>query len=411
MRKDVRTHALAILFLLLLIDGISAGIIYPILTPILTSPISGILPVATSANLKMVYYAITISMFSFFSIFGATILGDLSDKIGRKNTLIIAMLGSFFAYMLSAFAVVIKSLLLLIMSRAAAGLTFGSQPVAQAVIVDISAPERKRANLGIVLLAICLGVTLGPVIGSLLSDSELVSFFNLSTPLYAAGAISLINAFLLWKFFEEKDQVFSRKKIKIFRGIDLFLDAFRNKQVRFLSLCFLLMQLGWGCYTLFTPYFLSERYQFSSREVGLYYFLMGLGLSIGFALLTTQIMQAISTKRLALWGLAVITVSIFFTGFVQKPASAWAMILPAAIADSFAYTTFITLFSNAVSKEHQGWVMGISTAIWGVAWGSIALASGFIAQEALALPLQIGSGFVFLSLILTFRYHAKKQRG
>ncbi|AML48313.1 hypothetical protein AYM02_02945 [Coxiella burnetii] len=81
------------------------------------------------------------------------------------------LIGSFLGYLLSAFAVGIHSLTFLILGRVIAGFTAGSQPIAQAAIVDVSSEAHKARNIGLILLAISLGFIIGPIIGGVLSDS------------------------------------------------------------------------------------------------------------------------------------------------------------------------------------------------------------------------------------------------
>ncbi|ATN85195.1 hypothetical protein AYO29_01045 [Coxiella burnetii str. Schperling] len=97
--------------------------------------------------------------------FGAAILGDLSDTVGRKKALLVCLIGSFLGYLLSAFAVGIHSLTFLILGRVIAGFTAGSQPIAQAAIVDVSSEAHKARNIGLILLAISLGLSSGPSLG------------------------------------------------------------------------------------------------------------------------------------------------------------------------------------------------------------------------------------------------------
>ncbi len=70
--------------------------------------------------------------------FGAAILGDLSDSVGRKKSLMICLIGAFLGYLLSAIAIAFHNFWFLILGRIIAGFTSGSQPIAQAAIVDIS---------------------------------------------------------------------------------------------------------------------------------------------------------------------------------------------------------------------------------------------------------------------------------
>src|SRR5262249_44495057 len=142
-----------------------------------------------------------IYMFCWF--FGAALLGDYSDQVGRKKALMICLIGAFLSYLLSAFAVETQSLALLLVGRIVAGITAGSQSIAQAAIVDMSSPEHKARNLGTMLFAISLGFVFGPLAGGVLSDHSLLPIFTYAMPFYFAAGISFINAVLLFFLFKE----------------------------------------------------------------------------------------------------------------------------------------------------------------------------------------------------------------
>ncbi len=182
------------------------SLLFPVLNAIIINNHSNFLPAATTIATRDFLYGLTVSIFMTCWFFGAAILGDLSDTLGRKNALLLCLIGSFLDYLLSAFAVGIHSLTFLILGRVIAGFTAGSQPIPEAAIVDVSSEAYKARNIGLILLAILFGFIIGPIIGGVLSDSRFVSWFGFSTPLYFASLISLINAFLLGWLFDETFQ-------------------------------------------------------------------------------------------------------------------------------------------------------------------------------------------------------------
>ena len=153
------------LFLALFIDGMGLALLFPILNGMIISPHSHFLPVDTSATMRNFLYGFTVSIFMLCWFFGAAVLGDLSDKVGRKKSLLICLVGACLGYFLSAVAVLYSSFLWLIIGRIIAGFTSGSQPIAQAAIVDVSSDIHKARNIGLILLAVSLGFVLGPILG------------------------------------------------------------------------------------------------------------------------------------------------------------------------------------------------------------------------------------------------------
>ena len=153
--------------------------------------------------MRNILYGITLGIYSIAAFFGSPILGDLSDRLGRKKILLICLFGVFIGYVLFALGVIMQSITLLIVGRIIGGLTAGSLSTAQAAIIDISTEENKATNIGYILFAISLGFMLGPLIAGTLSNPRWVSWFQITTPLYFAAILSLFNILFLYLCFKE----------------------------------------------------------------------------------------------------------------------------------------------------------------------------------------------------------------
>ncbi|MGE3919394.1 MAG: MFS transporter [Gammaproteobacteria bacterium] len=201
------------LFLVILIDGVGLGLIAPVLTQMVIGDDSNFLPHTVSSHYRYLMYDIIFSSFMFCWFFGAAFLGDLSDQIGRKKSLFICLTGTFIGYLLSAFSILLSSVLIFILGRIISGLTAGSQSIAQAAIIDLSTDEHKARNIGIMLFFASLGFILGPLIGGFFSNPAIVHWFNTITPFYIAAGLAFLNIILLWIFFRETFE--KTKKVEI----------------------------------------------------------------------------------------------------------------------------------------------------------------------------------------------------
>ena len=160
------------LFLVLFIDGMGLGLLYPILNTIIIEPNAGLISESVHLSQREVLYGFIVGIFMLAWFFGAAYLGDLSDAIGRRKALLICLVGAFIGYFLSAVGIVQSSIVLLMLGRVIAGCTAGSQPIAQAAIVDISSNEHKARNIGLILPSVSLGFVFGPIFGGVLSDTR-----------------------------------------------------------------------------------------------------------------------------------------------------------------------------------------------------------------------------------------------
>ncbi len=220
---------------------------------------------------------------SFFAmLFGAPILGDLSDQIGRKKILLISLMGYSFAYLMAVFAVLFHSVFILLFGRIIAGFTGGSISTAQAAIVDMSTNENKTTNIGFILLAISLGSILGSLISGILSNKHLLNWFQITTPLYFAAGLSLLNIVYLNFAFNETFIPTEIKPIKLLAGLNGFISAFTTSSLLNLSLTFLFMQLGWATFVQFIALYLALQFHLSALDIGIYMACIGIGFSLAF---------------------------------------------------------------------------------------------------------------------------------
>ena len=114
----------------------------------------------------------------------APLLGSLSDRFGRRPVILFSLLGSGLDYFLLAYA---QTLPLFVIARIISGITGGNISSATAYIADISPPEKKAANFGLIGAAFGLGFVIGPALGGWLGE------INLRLPFIVAGAVTLLN--------------------------------------------------------------------------------------------------------------------------------------------------------------------------------------------------------------------------
>lgn len=388
MYKEKSLASMFPLFLVLFIDGMGLGLLFPILNTILIDPQAGFLPVDTSIGLRDFYYGLTIGIFMICWFFGAAILGDLSDNIGRKKSLMICLVGAFLGYSISAIAILYHNFWLLILGRTIAGFTSGSQPIAQAAIVDISPEEHKAQNIGLILLSVSLGFVFGPIFGGLLSDSRIVSWFNFETPMYFAAALSLLNAFLLqWSFQETFAKTSGKITIQWHHAMHIFISAFKHEGIKKYSIVLLVMIFGWSNYFSFISMYLSQIYHYSTMQNSFFLALMGLGFSLGCGYIVNFCTKRYAFEPIVIIGLTLTAAFVLATLLINEEWVAWVAALLIGISLSVAYSVLLTLFSNQVSQKEQGWVMGVTGSVMALCFGLTSVFTGLIAHVGAVLPM------------------------
>ena len=399
---------IAPLFLVLFIDGMGLSLLFPIINSIIIDPSSHFLPFFMPLATREFLYGLVIGIYMICWFFGAAILGDLSDICGRKKSLMICLAGACIGYGLSGIAIGASSIVLLIVGRVIAGFTAGSQPIAQAAIVDVSSEEHKARNIGFILLSVSMGFILGPLLGGVLSDNHVVSWFSFSTPMYFAALLSLLNMLLLQMLFKETFVKSTPIKIKLSRAVTVFIEAFQHKKIRKLSIVMLFMILGWSNYYTFIPFYVHEKFHYTTLQQAYFMAMLGIGFSIGSAFLVDYFSKRFNNRNNVLVGMIIAAIFIGFVLFNINEVADWFFTIIIAASICVAYSIIITLFSDEVGPDEQGWVMGVMGSLMAFCFGVTAVLTGVLVQLGINLPLILAmSGLLLAAVLMLFLVRKK----
>jgi multidrug resistance protein len=241
-----------IIFLIVFLDLLGAGIILPLL------PFY-----AEKFTASAVVITLLVSSYSLMQFIFAPILGHLSDKHGRKPILIISQIGSAAGYALLAFA---NSIYVLFISRIIDGITGGNISTAQAYISDISSEKDKKKGFGIIGAAFGLGFILGPTIGGFLGQ------INIMLPGIFAALAALTASILVYLKLPETKRHKKTEKYDIRQM--LYVLKMKKVSTIFLSTLFfgLAVAMMQSTFALYTQKVLG----FRERENGLMFAYIGI---------------------------------------------------------------------------------------------------------------------------------------
>ena len=182
--RKVRKPALGFVFVTLFLDILGIGLIIPILPKLIESLCGGNVSSASSV------YGSLAALYSLMQFLFAPVLGSLSDRFGRRTVILSSLLGSGLDYLLLAFA---PTLPWFFLGRIIAGITGANITATSAYIADVSPPEKRAANFGLIGAAFGMGFIAGPAMGGLLGT------MGLRIPFLVAAGMTLLN--WLYGFF------------------------------------------------------------------------------------------------------------------------------------------------------------------------------------------------------------------
>ena len=166
------------------IDVLGIGIIIPILPELIKEFAGGSTTVAGR------WFGVLAATYAVTQFFFAPLLGAISDRVGRRPVILISLFGLGIDYIIMGFA---PSIAWLFVGRLFAGVMGASITTANAYIADVSGPENRARNFGLIGVAFGLGFIFGPALGGILGG------IDLRLPFFAAAGLALVN--WLYGFF------------------------------------------------------------------------------------------------------------------------------------------------------------------------------------------------------------------
>lgn len=326
---------------------------------------------------------LVIASYALAQLFGAPILGRLSDKYGRRPILLISVLGTFISLLMIAFA---NSLAMLFASRLLDGLTGGNISVAQAYITDVTDEKNRAKGLGLVGAAFGLGFIIGPALGGLLSTVGMstinplaleaggfVSQWDWSYTLPALGAslIGLINLFQVIFTLPESLTPERRAEIAHSResgqGTRFTLSALLETLRRPLIGPLLNMRLFYGfAFSLFQTVFpIYAAVQLDLLPASIAFILTYVGLLAvfvqGFAI--GKLTARFSESGLLFFSSWLMAISLLGWAFAPSVLLLLVVLAPIAVAGGIFNTVINSALTKVATRDEIGGILGISASL------------------------------------------------
>lgn len=342
-------HALTFIFITLLIDVTGLGIIIPVLPSLIGNMIHGDLSMAsTYAGWLTFAYAGMQFMF-------APIVGALSDRFGRRPVLLSSLFGFGIDYLMMGFAPTIGWLFA---GRLIAGITGASFTTAGAYIADVSAPEKRAQNFGLIGAAFGLGFIIGPMLGGVLGHiGERVPFF-------AAAGLALINWLYGYFVLPESLAPDHRRKFQWKRANPISSLKNFSRYPVILSLVASLVcvylashatQSTWTFYTM-------EKFKWNAVTVGSSLAFVGLMIAIVQAGLIRIIIPKLGQKRSIYFGLILYTIGFICFAFATEGWMMFAFVVPFSLG-GICGPALQGVMSGQVPANEQGELQGALTSL------------------------------------------------
>lgn len=343
--------AFVFVFIAVLVDSIGFGIILPVL-PRLIMQLTGV-----TIDRAAGYGGALAFVYALLQFFCAPLLGNLSDRYGRRPVLLFALFALGVDYLVMGCAPAIGWLFA---GRAIAGIAGASFTPAYAYVADITPPERRAQNFGLMGAAFGIGFVLGPAIGGLLGN------LGPRAPFFTAAVIALANGTLGLLALPESLPQSARRPFEWHRAhpAGTLRQIRRYPSVSWLLAALFLWQLGhqvlpstWAFYTI-------SKFRWSSAEVGASLAFVGTLMAISQGVLTRVMIPWLGgERRAAAAGMAAAVIA--YLGYALVPQG-WMMYVVSLSTFVFAltYPSLNAVASRQIPANAQGELQGAVASLY-----------------------------------------------
>ena len=369
--------SLAFIFVTILVDVIGIGIIIPVIPTLIENLTGeGLSEAAGWGGLLMLAFAGMQFLFS-------PMMGELSDRFGRRPILLISLFGLGVDYIFHAYA---PSLAWLFVGRILAGISGASYTVATAYIADISTPENKAKNFGLIGAAFGIGFIIGPVIGGIAAK------WGVQMPFFVAAGLTLLNLVYGFFFVPEslpKEKRRPMKNINLIPGVALF-ELKKFPAFLGLILAFFLANLAGQSLPSTWSYFTMMEFTWDETQVGISLAVVGVMVAITQGALLGPITKKFGERKVILWGFVLWSIGMCLFAVAFNQWLLYAFLLPYVLG-GVAGPTLQSLLSNQVDDTRQGILQGALTSLISI-------------TAMIGPPLMTGSFFMFTNENAPFHF-------
>ncbi len=339
---------LVFILITILLDMVGLGIILPVL-PQLILELTG----ETIARSAMVG-GYLVFIYAFLQFIFSPILGNLSDRYGRRPILLLSLLGLTADYLIMGFA---PTIALLFLGRALAGISGAAVATATAYIADITPPEKRSQRFGLIGAAFGLGFIIGPVVGGELGE------ISPRAPFYLAAALAFAN--FLFGIFILPESLGKRKRrrfnIKRANPVGAIL-AFRPfPAIIWLLGALFLFSMAIQAYPAVWNFFTIERFDWTPSQIGRSLAVFGLLFALVQAVLIGPVIRKFGESTTVLLGLTAGAMAFFGTAFIHTPIGLYGFLVIGAFSGLTA-PAINGLLSRQIPDNAQGELQGAVTA-------------------------------------------------
>lgn len=370
------------------LDSMGIGLILPVMPDLIQEVQGGTLAQAA------LWGGILSTSFAVMQFLFGPMLGALSDRYGRRPVLLISLAVMALDYVIMALA---GTIWLLLAGRILGGITAATHSTASAYMADISKPEDKAANFGLIGAGFGIGFVLGPLIGGFLAE------YGTRAPFYAAAGLAALN--LVFGYFVVKETVTG----KIRRNFELRranpFGAIRQiahlPGLTGLLVIYLIYSIAYYVYPAIWAYFAQERFGWGPSMIGLSLGLYGVTTAIMQGALTRPILNWLGDRKTVVWSHWFDIITFLILGLITNGVAAL-ILIPIATLSAVMTPALQGIMSRRASDDQQGELQGVLASLHAIAMilAPLVMTAVFAAFTSESAPIYLPGAPFLVSMAL-----------
>jgi DHA1 family tetracycline resistance protein-like MFS transporter len=295
---------------------------------------------------------------------------------GRKKLLFLGVSVLALSQGVFAFGIMAGSLVLVFISRFIGGIASANFSIAQACIADISKPEHRAKNFGLIGAAFGIGFVVGPALGGYIAHV----FDSAAAPFLIAAILGIINMISVYFLLPETHttnrlQVRKLTPLKAFSNIRI---AFTDKEASHVFRVNFFYFAGFAFFTSFSGLYLVQKYAIGEAELGKYFAAIGIWIVITQTLILRFVSKYGTPLQVLRKSMILVAIASTLTPFMPTLFLQYVLIPCIAIPQGLSMANLTALLSSTISKERQGVALGINGSLSALSQGIVPLAGGII---------------------------------
>jgi DHA1 family tetracycline resistance protein-like MFS transporter len=379
-------------------------------------------------------YGVMGATYSFFQLIGAPLLGNWSDKYGRKKIILLSQAGTFIAWILFMFALLMPEttgfniplpllgafamslpLGVLLLARALDGITGGNVSVANAYLADITTDKDRKRNFGKMAASANIGFIVGPGLAGVLGGTAL----NELLPVLAAMLVSLVAIFVIGfmpesmpciiaKPIDEQrmKKVFGQEHKECYKmagaGKASFRDVLQLKNIPFIIILYFLIFLAFNFFYVAFPVHAVQGLNWSLFKLGMFFSVLSLIMVCVQGPVLSKISNKFSDSTLTLAGSVILAIG-FFLFSSKSETLIFVGVLFFSAGNGIMWPCFLSILSKAAGDKYQGAVQGYASSAGSLA-SIVGLIAGGVVYGLIGVQTFLLSGaLILLIFVLAFK--------